>query len=238
MKSCNVVAAITAAAAAAILIAPGSAQATELLVNGGFEAPAIGAGNYTYPGLSYGNITPLASPTQDGWTYLGAALGGGGSYNPWYYNTPPTGGDGSNQFVALQGTSTLAQTFTMVGTVLDVSWLAAGRPGNGNNDGNQSYDVTLGALTSAEFFTSNNQGFVSESAHFSGLTSGAQYTLTFVGLDTNPNGTYSTDQTAFIDHVSAIGSGAVPEPAAWALMIGGFGLAGAALRRRRAVAAA
>ncbi|MFN9846857.1 MAG: PEPxxWA-CTERM sorting domain-containing protein, partial [Alphaproteobacteria bacterium] len=31
-------------------------------------------------------------------------------------------------------------------------------------------------------------------------------------------------------------SGAVPEPAAWALMIGGFGLAGAALRRRRAVA--
>jgi hypothetical protein len=31
---------------------------------------------------------------------------------------------------------------------------------------------------------------------------------------------------------------AVPEPAAWALMIAGFGLAGAALRRRRAVAAA
>jgi hypothetical protein len=30
----------------------------------------------------------------------------------------------------------------------------------------------------------------------------------------------------------------VPEPAAWALMIGGFGLAGAALRRRRAAVAA
>jgi hypothetical protein len=32
-------------------------------------------------------------------------------------------------------------------------------------------------------------------------------------------------------------SGGVPEPAAWALMITGFGLAGAALRRRRITAA-
>jgi hypothetical protein len=33
-------------------------------------------------------------------------------------------------------------------------------------------------------------------------------------------------------------AGAVPEPSTWALMIGGFGLAGAALRRRRALASA
>ena len=35
---------------------------------------------------------------------------------------------------------------------------------------------------------------------------------------------------------AALGGAAVPEPASWALMIGGFGMAGAALRRRRAVA--
>ena len=34
-----------------------------------------------------------------------------------------------------------------------------------------------------------------------------------------------------------LGAGGVPEPATWALMISGFGLAGATLRRRRAVAA-
>ena len=44
---------------------------------------------------------------------------------------------------------------------------------------------------------------------------------------------------AFLSEVSFGGmSGAVPEPATWGLMIGGFGLAGAALRRRRAEVAA
>ena len=37
---------------------------------------------------------------------------------------------------------------------------------------------------------------------------------------------------------SGSGGGAVPEPTTWALMLGGFGLAGAALRRRRAAVAA
>lgn len=36
---------------------------------------------------------------------------------------------------------------------------------------------------------------------------------------------------------NGVGPAAVPEPAAWALMIGGFGLAGATLRRRRALLA-
>ena len=37
-----------------------------------------------------------------------------------------------------------------------------------------------------------------------------------------------------VDSVAA----AVPEPAAWALMIGGFGMAGAMFRRRRALSVA
>ena len=40
-----------------------------------------------------------------------------------------------------------------------------------------------------------------------------------------------------IDHIQYGFANAVPEPASWALMIAGFGLAGAATRRRRAVTA-
>jgi hypothetical protein len=50
---------------------------------------------------------------------------------------------------------------------------------------------------------------------------------------------FGADGSDFIggDDVSVIDVGGVPEPATWALMIGGFGLAGAALRRRRPLSA-
>ena len=45
-----------------------------------------------------------------------------------------------------------------------------------------------------------------------------------------------TDTYGFFTITVSTPSGAVPEPGAWALMIAGFGLAGAALRKRRAFA--
>jgi hypothetical protein len=58
-----------------------------------------------------------------------------------------------------------------------------------------------------------------------------------------PNGTYyfkltTSDGAGDSLGVTSIRPGGVPEPAAWALMISGFGLAGASLRRRRATLAA
>jgi hypothetical protein len=45
------------------------------------------------------------------------------------------------------------------------------------------------------------------------------------------------DKTVTIGANGLSAAGAVPEPAAWALMIGGFGFAGATLRRRKAAPA-
>jgi len=45
--------------------------------------------------------------------------------------------------------------------------------------------------------------------------------------------TSSTNDKATFSGTATFNAGAVPEPASWALMIGGFGLVGAAMRRRR-----
>jgi PEP-CTERM motif len=55
-------------------------------------------------------------------------------------------------------------------------------------------------------------------------------------FDTCVTGDASCSFTRTVDS-GPIAGGGVPEPASWALMIGGFGLAGAALRRRRGVIA-
>jgi hypothetical protein len=97
-------------------------------------------------------------------------------------------------------------------------------------------------------------------AYFAGLSGGTvHFELYLAGLLVHTSGDVFTSGTPTfldagyggnVDEVRVLGlngyyvmddftynGGAAPEPAAWALMIGGFGLAGAGLRRRKAVAA-
>jgi hypothetical protein len=84
------------------------------------------------------------------------------------------------------------------------------------------YDLNLASTYTAGFIN-NNGGTVAgaRAAFLAGLTSGRAYynlhTAAFPGGEIRGNLTLS----------------AVPEPASWAMMIGGFGLVGASLRRRR-----
>jgi hypothetical protein len=57
------------------------------------------------------------------------------------------------------------------------------------------------------------------------------------GLDNDGAKIYATFTLENAPIVGGGGVGAVPEPTSWALMIGGFGMAGGMLRRRRATAA-
>lgn len=217
--------AFAAVAVACALTAPAHA-AVNLLSNGGFEDAALGTGGYYYP--THGS-------TVDGWYYYGPAIVNGTGGSAWWPNDPqPTGFEGDN-FVALQSTSVLAQNFTLAsGGRVDISWLAGGRPFSygGCCNGDQTYRVTVYNYGTqafsdvGQFSTVSGEAFGAKSGSVN--LAGGNYALIFQGLT-------NRDETSFIDNVSA--SMAVPEPAAWALMIIGFGAAGAMLRRRRAVVA-
>lgn len=116
-------------------------------------------------------------------------------------------------------TSTLSQTVALAAGTYIVSWLAGGRL---NYSGAVNYTVSLGNQIFSGGLT-QHQAFTSTSAS---VTLGAgTYDLTFSAH------TASGDNSALIDKVSI--TAAVPEPALWTLMIGGFGLTGAAMRRSR-----
>jgi hypothetical protein len=71
-------------------------------------------------------------------------------------------------------------------------------------------------------------------------TTATSFTLTFSStLDQGfADESWGVDNLMITDNVRVVTPGAVPEPATWALMITGFGLAGATLRRRRVGATA
>lgn len=130
------------------------------------------------------------------------------------------------------------------GCPTDGAYLAAFGPvgGNGgitqtlaNNAGNFNVSFDL-SNDSGDFFEADFGGVTllvnpptESTTHyaFSNVSVGAGAALTFT--------TFNAPAYYTLDNISV--SGAVPEPMTWALMISGFGLAGASLRRRRAVAA-
>ena len=97
----------------------------------------------------------------------------------------------------------------------------------GGNDQIVYSGTTRGISTS--FALAGNQSFGSYSLFFKAGDAG---TLNFF------TGTGSADNVGpLLDKVTlSIASGAVPEPAAWAMMLAGFGLVGTAMRRRQKMA--
>jgi hypothetical protein len=207
---------------AACIAAPATATT---LVDGGFEAKGANTPvtAYCYPFASAGGPACAASP----WVGGGVILSGNGS---WGFVAAAEG----SYYGFIQVTNSITQSFVATGNgSATVNWLDTNRAGYG---GLQSYDVWIDQGMTSQLignYSTAVGGWVSRTSSSFALVNGQNYTLRFTGLATS-------DSTAFIDSVAlnVTPSAAVPEPASWAMLIAGFGLVGAAARRRRAAVAA
>jgi hypothetical protein len=217
-----------AIAIAAALLVPIAANATTL-IDGSFEArgAATPVTQYCYDGFAIVNPACAAGP----WSGGGVILSGNGA---WGGSTAAGPG---NYFAFVQGTQVLSQSFTATETgVGNLTWFDANRS---NTGGQQSYTVSLfdGTSTTAlGTYTSAIGGFVGRSTSPFALANGVTYTLSFTGLSIY-TGTQDSDRTSFIDQVM-LTSTAVPESSTWTMLVAGFAMVGAAMRRRKATVAA
>lgn len=188
-------------------------------MRGGLAAIAVAAITMTAPAGATQLIVngDFETGNFSGWTRFGAL--GSTSVNAASAHDGDYGASFSpNQPGGLQQTF-----FTLAGRTYKIRlWLAhtqgAATPIN-------SIFIDFGGVNIAGF--SGYTNFPYTRLNFSRVATASSTTLKLTFKDARP--------TVFrLDDVSV--TGPVPEPATWALMIGGFGLTGAALRRRRRLA--
>jgi MYXO-CTERM domain-containing protein len=173
-------------------------------------APAFAANLLTNGGFETGNFT--------GWSQFGStdATGVSGFFSP--YN--PTQGAFQAYFGPFSSRGGITQSFsTQVGKTYTFTFDAAAF------EGGSLFDAAIGG--------------VSKLTVFGGAWDYTSYSFSHVATATTTAVTFTMRHIPLyymLDNVSVTGS--VPEPHAWAMLIAGFGLVGAAARRRRNVAAA
>jgi hypothetical protein len=219
---------------AAIVGAQGAQAATNLLTNGGFDDIGVGAVPESWGGLTYyTDGTHPGNVALPGWNVEFGSVDLTGTHTVW---GPADMGPYS---LDINGWSpgVISQNFaTVAGDAYTVSFAfsrnQAGSPNDPvkakvdiDNTSNQLLLATQPVSVSYEdpnFGTPSNMLWEHDTFHFVAISDQTTIRLSAV-----------TDSNAgvFFDTVSVAG---VPEPAAWALMIAGFGGVGAVLRRRRA----
>ena len=189
------------------------------LIDGGFEAKggALPVSTYCYDngcGVSpWVNFAGLTGIIKSGAAAFGSVIAAEGSY-----------------YGFVQSDGTLAQSFTATASGnATVTWVDTNRAGyfGTTYGGLQSYNVSVfDGVSSLAIgsFGADIGPWVARTSSVFALTGGTTYSLRFTGLS-------QVDSTVLIDNVS-LATEAIPEPASWALMIAGFGLIGAAMRRR------
>lgn len=204
---------LTASAAAVALMAGAGSANAVVIVNGSFEDASVNPG---------GGFTNLGngSTAITGWIVGGLGIDYIGGY--W------EAADGERS-IDLSGNDkgSISQLLTdlNVGTTYKVMFALAGNP-----DGGAATKVAVasdgGSQSSVFFFP--------QAGNTHGDMGWTNQTFTFTATEATANLTFSaTLNDAFGPALDNVSIAAIPEPGTWALMIMGFGGAGAMLRRRR-----
>jgi len=196
---------------AALIAFPATANAATFF-NGSFE-----------DGTAPGSFTTVSAggTAIDGWTVLSGTVDYIGTY--WQP------GNGARSLDLNGGSAgAIAQTFdTIQGVTYFVDFLMAGNPDGAPVLKGLEVAATGNNAATFNFSTAGtSKGAMGwESMRYAFTATGTSTTLSFASLDSGAYG-------AALDGINVT---AVPEPASWAMMIGGLALVGAAMRRSKAV---
>lgn len=229
----------TAAIAAGLLTAGAAGAATNLVGNGSFEALPLGF-KWDYSGVGYGGQDASKYPVKvigynNNNGYNDDPAGAYGELVPpdnSASDSPDTVGTHAAYFVADNSVETLSQLVHLTGGRYKVGF-SVYLPQNGvNNPIDAKFTGSIGSDVLASFSAKSGGLTPKTWYNYSGVKTFAtgDYLISFA-YDSRPAG-FGAD--VVVDRVYAI---AVPEPASWALMIAGFGSAGAMIRRRKAAIA-
>jgi choice-of-anchor C domain-containing protein len=204
----------------------GSANAAELVVNGGFNNGAT----VSAPGGGFQTVG-TGSSAITGWNIIGGDL----DWIKGYWQSA----DGDGFSVDMNGDSpgAIAQTInTVAGQAYTLTFAMSGNPdnfqgqtrvaiigANGSSIGSANYSLSAGNSLGNMLWESRSFSFVADSATTQ---------ISFTSGNVGDNCCWG----AAIDNVSV--TGAVPEPATWAMMMSGLFGMGLALRGRRKASAA
>jgi|KBSMisStandDraft_5_1062788.scaffolds.fasta_scaffold223998_2 hypothetical protein len=218
MKLCTLL-----VSAAAMIVAATSAEASNVVVNQTVDLTQAGSFNYRYVNPAYGDTSVFLAPflvdiSVGDFVALNFTFSGdeqvvtqnlrSANVSVWTHgwnDTATVYSTGSLSFFDLQGNVVYSTSVT--------------------NDGDCCVHV-------GQFFVDSALAGAPSTMTFHGMS----WTGTVTGYDGYTTRTYA-DPNLIIgaDSLTLIGSPSVPEPASWALMLVGFGLAGSALRRRKTI---
>ena len=235
------------AAASALMALSGAASAATVVHSYEFNGNAVTDSTGTLNGTMFGGATVAGGTlnldgSNDYAQLSGKALDITQAYSVYVRFKTSGQNKGITEFVS-QGSSGLPGFYLgTVGTSTRVTDYAAGGIGYDLPQDGAFHDILMTTGSGTTVYIDGNTVFTSATDFFGASNSGDDTKFGDQFYNYNEYFTGQIDRAKFFQGVAtyaeatAAAVGGVPEPASWALMLGGFGMLGVASRRRRSIA--